>query len=280
VVYKIISKTLVNRLKRVLPDIISQEQSAFVPGRIITDNILVACECLHFMRTKRSKNNAYCAMKLDMMKAYDRVEWSYLEAIMLKLGFSRLWVEKIMKCVKSVFFSILFNGEQLKEFKPTRGIRQGDPISPYLFLLCAEGLSCMLKGEQINQDVQGIQISQTAPKINHLLFADDCLLFFKADARNAQAVQESLTKYCQASGQKVNLAKSSIFFSKRCKQTIRDNIKSITQVENESLSAKYLGLPTEVERTTNGAFKYLKDKVWNKIQGCIEQTLSAGGKEV
>jgi hypothetical protein len=83
---------------------------------------------------------------------------------MLKLGFSRLWVEKIMKCVKSVSFSILFNGEQLKEFKPTQGIKQCDPISPYLFLLCAEGLPCMLKGEQINQDVQGIQISQTAPK--------------------------------------------------------------------------------------------------------------------
>ena len=113
-----------------------------------------------------------------------------------------------------------------------------------------------------------------------MLFADDCLLFFKADANNAQVIKECLTKYCEASGQKVNLEKSSIFFSKRCKQTIRDNIKSITQVENESLNEKYLGLPNEVGRSTNGAFKYLKDKVWNKIQGWIEQILSAGGKEV
>ena len=150
VVYKIISKALANRLKRILPDIISEEQSAFVPGRIITDNVLVAYECLHFMRTNRSKSNANCAMKLDMMKAYDRVEWSYLEAIMLKLGFSRLWVSKIMRCITSVSFSVLFNGQRLQEFKPTRGIRQGDPISPYLFLLCAEGLSCVLKGEGAN----------------------------------------------------------------------------------------------------------------------------------
>ena len=89
-------------------------------------------------------------MKLDMMKAYDRVEWSYLEAIMLKLGFGRLWVSKIMRCITSVSFSVLFNGQRLQEFKPTRGIRQGDPISPYLFLLCAEGLSCVLKGEGAN----------------------------------------------------------------------------------------------------------------------------------
>ena len=100
------------------------------------------------MRKNRSKVNAYCALKLDMIKAYDRVEWSYLEAIMLKLGFSRLWVDKVMKCVTSASFSVLFNGERLQELKPTRGIRQGDPISPYLFLLCAEGFSSVLKGER------------------------------------------------------------------------------------------------------------------------------------
>jgi hypothetical protein len=112
------------------------------------------------------------------------------------------------------------------------------------------------------------------------LFADDSILFFKAATTNARAVQESLSKYCEASGQRVSLAKSSIFFSKGCRQTTRDEIKSVTHVENESLNEKYLGLPTKVGRTRNGAFKYLKDRVWNKVQGWIEQTLSAGGKEV
>ncbi|XP_066325111.1 uncharacterized protein [Miscanthus floridulus] len=131
--------------------------------------------------------------------------------------------------------------------------------------LAKKGSPVFLK-ERAEGVVEGIQISSTAPKINHLLFADDSLLFCKAAASNARVVQESLVKYCEASGEKVNLAKSSIFFSKGCKQTIRDEIKAITHVENESLNERYLGLPTDVGRTTNGAFKYLKDRVWNKAR--------------
>jgi hypothetical protein len=261
--------------EKILPNIISEEQSAFVPGRIITDNVLIAYECLHFMRINRSKRNAHSALKLDMMKAYDRVEWNYLEAVMLKLGFCQSWVNKVMKCVTLVSFSILFNGEQLQEFKPTRGIRQGDPISPYLFLLCAERLSSVLKGNGVEGRVQCIQVSSSAPIINHLLFADDSILFFKATPSNAKAVHDSISMYCEASGQKVN-----IFFSKGCRQNVRNEIKSITQVDNGSINEKYLGLPTGVGRSTNGTFKYLKDIIWNKIEGWIEQTLSAGGKEV
>jgi hypothetical protein len=172
VVYKIISKALANQLKKVLPDIISEEQSAFVPGRIITDNVLVAYECLHYMRRNRSKSNAFCALKLDMTKAYDRVEWKYLEAAMLKLGFNRSWVDKIMKCVTTVSLWVLFNGEKLQDFKPTRGIRQGDPIFPYLFLLCAEGLSCMLKPKEKKMEI--FKVSKSHIQLQR--FTISCLL--------------------------------------------------------------------------------------------------------
>ena len=232
------------------------------------------------MKGNKAKRNRFCALKLDMRKAYDRLEWNYLEKIMIKLGFHRKWVEMIMRLVKTVSFSVLFNGESSEKFVPTRGIRQGDPISPYLFLLAAEGFSSLLKDCCSSCVLQGLRVATSAPAVSHLLFADDNLLLFKADSESANSIVEVLATYCNASGQRINFDKCSVFFSKGCPEDTRQEIKNILNVQVETLSEKYLGLPTDVGRDRGGKFSYIHDRIWKKVQGWFEKTMSSAAKDV
>jgi hypothetical protein len=208
---------LANRLKLILPDVVSENQSAFVPGRLITDNALIAFECLHTIRQQRVKK-PYFALKIDMMKAYDRVEWSYLHGCLAKQGFDHNWINSVMRCVSSAKYVVRVNGELTEPVVPTRGIRQGDPISPYLFLLCTEGLSCLLQKQEVQGELQGLKNGRLGPSISHLLFADDSIFFARSDKRSVDALQRTLALYCDGSGQKINLDKSTIFFGSGCRR--------------------------------------------------------------
>jgi hypothetical protein len=148
VLYKLVSKVLANRLKNILPEIIVPSQSAYVPDRLIIDNVVLAYELTHYMRNKRGGQEGVAAFKLDMSKAYDRVEWSFLQGMMRRLGFAEEWVKLIMMCVTTVSYKIRINGDYTESILATRGLRQDDPLLPYLFIMCTEGFSALMENAE------------------------------------------------------------------------------------------------------------------------------------
>lgn len=144
VLYKIVAKMLANRMKYVLVSAVSTAQSVFVLGRAITDNILISSEIMHFSKRKRQGKIGVAALKIDMLKAYGRIEWSFLKSMMLRLGFDTKWVELVMLCVSTVRYHVIRDGKEIGLIVPSRGLRQGDPLLPYLFILYAEGLSSLI----------------------------------------------------------------------------------------------------------------------------------------
>ncbi|XP_060969635.1 uncharacterized protein LOC133036885 [Cannabis sativa] len=181
VLYKIISKVVVNHLKVVLPHVISPTQSAFIPGCLILDNIMIAFEVMHYLKRKRKGKEGYMALKLDLSKAYERVEWGFLRAMVTKMGFATRFVDLVLATVGSVRYKIVHGGHVSASFVPGRGIRQGDPLSPYLFLICAEGFTSLIKKFEVEGLLKGCKIANGAPLISHMLFADDSYVYCRAN---------------------------------------------------------------------------------------------------
>lgn len=171
VIYKVVSKVLANRLKEVIGLIISENHSAFIPGRLITDNVMISHEVKHYMRRKIERRTGWMALKLDMSKVYDRVEWGYLRAALCKLGFHETVVNRLMLCVTSVKYRICHAGREFGIIVPGRGLRQGDPLLSYLFLICMEGFTTIMNRFERNGLLGGIKVARGAPAISHILFA-------------------------------------------------------------------------------------------------------------
>jgi hypothetical protein len=209
-VYKLISKVLVNRLKNVLEKIISKSQNAYIKGRQILDSVLIANECID-SRLRSREPGLLC--KLDLEKAYDHVNWEFLLFILQRCGFGEKWRSWIAFCISTVRYSVLINGEPSGFCSSSRGIRQGDSPSPFLFEIVMKALSRMLEVTENSGLVAGFSVGtrdNLGLSVSHLLFADDTLILCGADEEHLRNLRCLFRCFEAVSGLKVNLPKSEI----------------------------------------------------------------------
>ena len=172
------------------------------------------------------------------------MEWGFLAQLMLKLGFSNSWVDKIMYCVTSMSLSFLINGEVRGLLFPSRGLRQRDLLFPYLFLICAKGFSSLIHKAISCGDLLGFRCGRTGPIVSHLFFVDDSLLFAKATRKNCITISYIIQDYALASGQVINFDKSAICVSRSVPRTKGLCLAIIVGVQQINCHEKYLGLPS------------------------------------
>lgn len=198
----------------------------------------------------------------------------------MHLGFHADWIVLVMRCVCSVSYSVNLNGFNSDWFLPSRGLHQGDPLSPYLFLICAEGFSILIKEAEQKGLMKGVSIERGRFSINHLFFADDCILFGDASAEGATVVGNVIKEYESLLGQRVNFEKSLIFFGANVNVNIKDTIINILGVRVALNPEKYLGLPMMVGRKKSWAFANFIDRFRRCIEGWSLRYLSMGGKKI
>lgn len=191
-VFKAISKVLAERLKLLLPKLVSNSQTAFIKGRQILDSILIANECLD-SRLKSKKPGLIC--KIDLEKAFDNVKWSFVDEVLQQMGFGQIWRMWIKGCIEKIPFSILVNGSSCGKFLSEKGLRQGDPLSPFLFLLVSEVLNIMFSKASCAGKVGGFSVKNGGTTISHLQFADDTLVFLDADLEQVRFLKYILLSF-------------------------------------------------------------------------------------
>ncbi|XP_060195288.1 uncharacterized protein LOC132624540 [Lycium barbarum] len=276
VTQKIISKVFSERLSTIIPKIISSNQSGFIKGRAIGENVLLAQEIIHDM--KRQNNGGNVAFKIDMNKAYDRLSSYFLCAVMRKMGFDEKVIFIIWNMLANNWYSEVVNGKRHGFFKSQRGVKQGDPISPALFIIAAESLSCMLNELYNNPRFRGFIMQATGPKINHLAYADDLIIFCAGKTKTLNLIMKVLEDYSTNSGQKINGDKSYFIMDKKTSNKRSRIVKNILQVQRQEFPITYLGCPLFQGRKLIQYFADMATKIIKKVNSWNYGRLSTGGK--
>ena len=205
-IYKIISKILARRLKKVMPSIIDERQYVFIEGRHLLHGVLVANEVVE--EAKR-KQKSCMVFKVDYEKTYDSVSWQFLIYMMRRMDFNPRWIMWIEGCLASASISILVNGSPTKDFSPNRGLRQEDPLTPFLFNIVAEGLNGLMREAIERKIYTSFSVGRDKVDVNILQYADDTIFFGEATMENIKAIKIILRTFEMVSGLKINFSKSS-----------------------------------------------------------------------
>ena len=272
---KIIAKILYSRLKEVTTHLIDEFQSAFVMNRQILDGVLIANESIRWLKKKKIPGTL---IKLDFQKAYDSVNCSFLELVMEKLGFGQRWIRWIMNCVTTTSMSILLNGSPLKPFKMEKGLRQGDPLSPYLFILVSKALVCILrKAHDINL-IEAVKIGKTKINLKHLQFADDTLIFAPKDSRCITNYFRILDVFALMSGLSLNYSKSCFISWNSANHAWARDIARCVGCSHARLPLTYLGFPLGDHMNKCSAWKPVVKKIENRLAAWKAKILSRAGR--
>ncbi|XP_060974685.1 uncharacterized protein LOC133039757 [Cannabis sativa] len=264
-------------IKPILPSLICPTQAEFVSGRNIQDNNVLVQEIIHSFNRKKGKEGFF-AIKIDLVKAYDRLSWSFIDHVLGCFGFPQKFCSWVSQCISTASLNICLNGGPVGKIMPSCGLRQGDPLSPYLFICAAEVLSRLLEEELGKGFIKGIKLSRGGLVLTHIFFADDLILVGRANINEAKSFWNCLEKFCSWSGQKVNKLKTSIFFSKNTSPGMRRGIKEALGIDTPEGVIKYLGLPLFRSRQKDVDFNFILENLMSKLQGWKAKTLSKAGR--
>ena len=275
-VYKLLAKVLANRLKLVMGEVISDSQQAFVHGRQILDTVLIANEALD---SRLKDNIPGLLLKMDIEKAFDHVNWDFLMEVMSKMGFGHRWINRMKWCCSTATFLILINGSPSGLFRSSRGLRQGDPLFPYLFLFAMEALSQLLSCARNGGFISGFRVGGRGREgliVSHLLFADDTLIFCDADANQLQYLSWTFMWFEAISGLKVNLSKmEAILVGEGIPM---ETLASVLGCKIGSLPTSYLGLPLGAPYKATRVWDTMEERFKKRLSLWKRQCLSKGGR--
>ncbi|PKU87848.1 putative mitochondrial protein [Dendrobium catenatum] len=266
VIYKIVSKIIANRLKPIMPSIVKNTQSGFIKTRISTDNIILAQEILSY--AAKGKKNVFCA-KFDIRKAFDTVSREFILARLHQKGFPAVFINWVKNCIIDVNFLIVIKGALDGFFPSSAGLRQGCPLSPYLFCIAMDAFSSILD----NNIFIGVQYKNF--KLSHLLYADDLLVFGEASTANYTHLMNAINCFTNSTGLHINLDKSSIILPKHL--TSADDISSYLGLTSRDL-VTYLGVPISFRRLKISDIYPLLDDIIRKLSGWNAKLLSFAGR--